>query len=57
MEKFRKWGDPRKGFKLMVCEGCHEMKCVPLRCKGRFCTMCSCGETEDGGMNRERGLI
>ncbi|MCF2945399.1 transposase zinc-binding domain-containing protein [Paenibacillus tarimensis] len=41
----------------MVCEGCHEMKCVPLRCKGRFCTMCSCGETEDGGMNRERGLI
>lgn len=39
VEKFRKCGDPRNGFMLMVCEGC--------RCKGRFCTTCSCGETEE----------
>src|SRR5690606_38169353 len=47
VEKFRKCGDPRNGFKLMVCEGCHEMKRVPYRCKVRFCTTCSCGETEE----------
>jgi hypothetical protein len=47
IEKFRKCGDPRNGFKLVVCEGCHDMKMVPYRCKGRFCTTCSCGETEE----------
>uniref|UniRef100_UPI0035E44E02 IS91 family transposase n=1 Tax=Paenibacillus alginolyticus TaxID=59839 RepID=UPI0035E44E02 len=36
-----------KGFKLMACEGCHDLKMVPYRCKGRFCTTCSCGETEE----------
>lgn len=47
VEKFRKCGDARNGFKLMVCEGCHDLKMVPYRCKGRFCTTCSCGETEE----------
>ncbi|MEK0317426.1 IS91 family transposase [Cohnella sp. 56] len=47
VEKFRKCGDPRNGFKLMVYEGCHDLKMVPYRCKGRFCTTCSCGETEE----------
>jgi Putative transposase/Transposase zinc-binding domain len=47
VEKFRKCGDPRNGFKLLVCEGCHDLKMVPYRCKGRFCTTCSCGETEE----------
>jgi len=47
VEKFRKCGDPRNGFKLMVCEGCHDLKMVPYRCKGRFCTTCSCGEIEE----------
>lgn len=45
--KFRGCGDPKNGFKLLVCEGCHDLKRVPYRCKGRFCTTCSCGETEE----------
>jgi hypothetical protein len=47
IEKFRGCGDPKNGFKLLVCEGCHDLKRVPYRCKGRFCTTCSCGETEE----------
>ncbi|MGG1663315.1 transposase zinc-binding domain-containing protein [Brevibacillus sp. NRS-1366] len=47
VEKFRSCGDPRNGFKLLVCEGCHHVRRVPFRCKGRFCTTCSCGETEE----------
>lgn len=47
VEKFRRCGDPRNGFKLLVCEGCHDIRRVPYRCKGRFCTTCSCGETEE----------
>ncbi len=47
VEKFRDCGDIRKGFKLFVCEGCHSVKNVPYRCKGRFCTTCSVGESEE----------
>jgi Putative transposase/Transposase zinc-binding domain len=47
VKKFLNCGDPKKGFKLLVCEGCHHTKIVPFRCKGRFCTTCSCGETEE----------
>ncbi len=47
VEKFRCCGDPKHGFKLLVCEGCHEIKIVPYRCKSRFCTSCSCGEAEE----------
>jgi hypothetical protein len=47
VEKFRDCGNLKKGFKLLVCEGCHDLKMVPYRCKGRFCTTCSCGETEE----------
>ena len=47
VEKFRGCGNPRNGFKLLVCEGCHDLKLVPYRCKGRFCTTCSSGETEE----------
>lgn len=47
VEKFRGCGDPKNGFKLLVCEGCHDLRKVPFRCKGRFCTTCSCGETEE----------
>ncbi|MFM1655729.1 hypothetical protein ACI7RC_27060 [Brevibacillus sp. B_LB10_24] len=32
---------------MLVCEGCHKTKRVPFRWKGRFCTTCSCGETEE----------
>lgn len=47
VKKFLGCGDPKNGFKLLVCEGCHDVKRVPYRCKGRFCTTCSCGETEE----------
>lgn len=45
--KFRDCGNPKKGFKLMACKGSHDLKMVLYRCKGRFCTTCSCGETEE----------
>lgn len=45
--KFLGCGTPKNGFKLLVCEGCHDLRRVPYRCKGRFCTTCSCGETEE----------
>ena len=47
VEKFHRCGDPKSGFKLLVCEGCHDVRIVPYRCKGRFCTTCSSGETEE----------
>jgi hypothetical protein len=47
VEKFHNCGNPKNGFKLLVCEGCHDIKVVPYRCKGRFCTTCSSGETEE----------
>jgi hypothetical protein len=47
VEKFRDCGNPKKGFKLFVCEGCHDVRKVPYRCKGRFCTTCSVGESEE----------
>ena len=47
VEKYRNCGDPRQGFKLLVCEGCHDIKKVPYRCRSRFCTTCSCGEAEE----------
>ena len=47
IEKFHRCGDPKNGFKLLVCEGCHDVRIVPYRCKGRFCTTCSSGETEE----------
>jgi hypothetical protein len=49
VEKFKGCGNPKNGFKLFVCEGCHDVKRVPFRCKGRFCTTCSSGETEEWG--------
>ncbi len=47
VEKFRGCGQMKNGFKLLVCEGCHDLRLVSYRCKGRFCTTCSCGETEE----------
>nr|WP_312886524.1 hypothetical protein [Paenibacillus foliorum] len=36
MQKFRSCGDPRN----LVCEGCNDIRRVPYRCIGRFCTTC-----------------
>src|SRR5574344_50603 len=47
IEKYRDCGNMKKGFKFLVCEGCHDIRIVPYRCKSRFCTTCSCGESEE----------
>jgi hypothetical protein len=47
VEKFRDCGEMKKGFKLFVCEGCHDIKVLAYRCRSRFCTSCSCGEAEE----------
>ncbi|QCI86085.1 transposase [Vagococcus zengguangii] len=44
--KFRNCGDIQKGYRLYVCEGCHDVKFLPLRCKGKFCPSCAKGESE-----------
>ncbi|MDR7003085.1 hypothetical protein J2Y67_005641 [Neobacillus niacini] len=49
VEKFRDCGDIKKGFKVFMCEGCHDVRKVPYRCKGHFCTTCSVGESEEWG--------
>nr|WP_229757452.1 transposase zinc-binding domain-containing protein [Paenibacillus marchantiophytorum] len=36
IQKFRVCGDPKKGFKLLACVGCHDLKVVPFWCKGVF---------------------
>ncbi|HWR44842.1 IS91 family transposase, partial [Sporomusa sp.] len=47
VKKFEHCGDPKQGFKLFVCEGCHDVKIVAYRCRSRFCTSCSSGEAEE----------
>jgi len=39
VEKFKDCGNPKKGFTLLVCEGCHGLKRVPYRCKEMVFTM------------------
>lgn len=46
VKKFRDCGDPRKGYRLFVCEGCHAVKKLPFRCKGKFCPTCATGESQ-----------
>lgn len=33
-------GDFNYGSALFFCENCGKFKCVPFRCKSRFCTTC-----------------
>nr|WP_242595859.1 transposase zinc-binding domain-containing protein [Enterococcus sp. MJM12] len=30
---------------MLVCEGCHDVRLVPLKCKGKFCPTCATGES------------
>ncbi len=46
VKKFRDCRDIRKGYRLLVCEGCHDVKMIPLSCKGKFCPSCSIGESQ-----------
>jgi hypothetical protein len=49
VEKFRGCDGLKKAFTLPVCQGCKDIKRIPHRCKGRFCTSCANGETEEWG--------
>ena len=44
--KFQTCGDIRKGYRLFVCEGCHQTKLIALKCKGKFCPSCAVGESQ-----------
>ncbi|WP_460478575.1 IS91 family transposase [Enterococcus avium] len=46
VKKFRDCGDLKKGYRLFVCEGCHDVKKVAFRCKGKFCPTCATGESQ-----------
>lgn len=46
VQKFRECGDIRKGYRLFVCEGCNDVKIIPLKCKGKFCPTCATGESQ-----------
>lgn len=46
VHKFEFCGDIRKGYRLFVCEGCHQTKIIPLKCKGKFCPTCAVGESQ-----------
>jgi hypothetical protein len=43
VEKFRLRGEKEAGFSLFACNYCGEIKIVPHRCKGRFCSVCATG--------------
>jgi len=36
-----------RDLSCLYVKGCHDVRRVPFRCKGRFCTTCSAGETEE----------
>lgn len=46
VKKFRECGNPEKGYRLLVCEGCHAVKKLVFRCKGKFCPTCATGESQ-----------
>ena len=46
VKKFRDCGDLKKGYRLFLCEGCHDVKKVAFRCKGKFCPTCATGESQ-----------
>jgi hypothetical protein len=46
VKKFRNCRDIRKGYRLLVCDGCHDVKLVPLSYKGKFSQTCAVGESQ-----------
>jgi hypothetical protein len=47
VEKFRLCGEKEAGFSLFACNFCGEIKIVPHRCKGRFCSVCATGYMQE----------
>lgn len=55
--KFRKCGEKEAGFTLFACPMCGEMKIVPHTCKGRFCTSCATGYTQEWSRETSRRMF
>ncbi len=47
VEKFRVCGEKEGGFNLFACDCCGDIKIVPHRCKGRFCSICASGYMQE----------
>jgi hypothetical protein len=47
VERLRTCGEKESGFSLYACELCGDTKVVPHRCKGRFCSVCATGYTQE----------
>ena len=56
VEKFRICGQKEAGFTLFACPVCGEMKMVPHTCKGRFCTSCATGYTQEWSRETSRRM-
>lgn len=56
VEKFRKCGEKEAGFTLYACPVCGEMKVVPHTCKGRFCTSCATGYSQEWSKQTARRM-
>ncbi|NLN41797.1 MAG: transposase [Clostridiales bacterium] len=56
VEKFRLCGEKEAGFSLFACEMCGEIKIVPHRCKGRFCSVCATGYMQEWSMKTAENM-
>lgn len=48
IEKFGACGDPRNGFKLLVCEGCHHVRLIPSGAREDSAQLFSVEKPRDG---------
>lgn len=55
--KFKKCGEKESGITLYACPICGEMKMVPHSCKGRFCTSCATGYTQEWSRETSRRMF
>jgi|BioPla2DNA2_1021312.scaffolds.fasta_scaffold55968_1 hypothetical protein len=56
VEKFRLCGEKEAGFSLFACEACGDIKIVPHRCKGRFCSVCATGYMQEWSMKTAENM-
>ena len=56
IEKFRMCGKAESGFSLYACDFCGEIKIVPHRCKGRFCSVCATGYMQEWGLKTSESM-
>ena len=56
VEKFWLCGEKEAGFSLFSCEVCGDIKIVPHRCKGRFCSVCATGYMQEWSMKTAENM-